>query len=348
MSLGPVMVGIEGTTLAAEEREILAHPLVGGVLLFSRNYESPGQLAALCAAIHELRQPPLLIAVDHEGGRVQRFHHGFTLLPAVAVLGRIHDREPRRALQLAQLTGWLMAVELRSVGVDLSFAPVLDLDRGLSQVIGERAFHRNPEVVAELAHRYMMGMREAGMAATGKHFPGHGAVREDSHRALPVDERRAEDILVEDLLPFERMIHYGMEALMTAHVRYVQADSHIASFSPYWIQEVLRQRLEFQGVVFSDDLAMTAAAAEDADMAQRAHTALAAGCDMILVCQERADAVAVLDGVGEWRNPVAQLRLARMHGQHSVTREELARNARWREAVALVADYDEPHTLELI
>ncbi|MFQ5487007.1 MAG: beta-N-acetylhexosaminidase [Gammaproteobacteria bacterium] len=348
MSLGPVMVGIEGTMPAAEEREMLAHPLVGGVLLFSRNYESPAQLAELCSAIHALRQPPLLIAVDHEGGRVQRFHQGFTLLPAVAVLGRIHDRDPRRALHLAQVSGWLMAVELRSAGVDLSFAPVLDLDRGVSRVIGERAFHRDPEVVAELAHRYMMGMRQAGMAATGKHFPGHGAVHEDSHCALPVDQRRPEDILVEDLLPFERMIHYGMEALMTAHVRYVRADSHIASFSPFWIQEVLRRRLDFQGVVFSDDLAMAAAAGKGADMAQRARSALAAGCDMILVCQEQADAVAALDGLGEWRNPVAQLRLARMHGQHALTREELTRNPRWQEAVALVTDYDEPHTLELI
>ncbi len=347
MSLGPVMVGLEGTTLSGEERDILLHPLVGGVLLFARNYESPAQLAALCDAIHGLRQPPLLIAVDHEGGRVQRFQRGFTLLPAVAVLGRIHDREPRRALRLARLTGWLMAAELRCLGVDLSFMPVLDLDRGVSQVIGERSFHRDPEVVAELAHHYMLGMRSAGMAATGKHFPGHGAVSEDSHLALPVDQRRVEDILLEDVLPFERMIHYGMEGVMTAHVRYVRADSRIASFSSFWIEEILRRRLAFQGAVFSDDLAMAAAAA-DADMGQRARAALKAGCDMVLACQARNDAVAALTGIGQWRNPVAQLRLARLHGRQALTREELMRDPRWREAVAAVTDYDEPHTLDLI
>ncbi len=347
MSLGPVMMGLEGPALSAEEREMLVHPLVGGVLLFSRNYASPEQLEGLCAEIHGLREPRLIIAVDHEGGRVQRFQQGFTPLPAVALLGRLYEGEPRRALALARVTGWLMAVELRSVGVDLSFAPVLDLDRGQCAVIGERAFHRDPEVVAELAHQYMRGMHEAGMAATGKHFPGHGGVREDSHLTLPVDGRGVEDLLLEDVLPFERMIHHGMEAVMTAHVRYPQAHEAVASFSPFWVEGILRRRLAFEGVVFSDDLAM-AAAAGAGDMPARARAALAAGCDMVLACQERGHAETVLDGLGDWRKPVTCLRLARLHGRGEVSRASLRRDARWRDAVAQVTGYDEPHNLELI
>ena len=347
MSLGPVMLGLAGPSLAPEEREMLTHPLTGGVLLFERNYESPAQLAALCAEVHALRTPPLLIAVDHEGGRVQRFREGFTRLPAPATLGRLHERDAARARVLAHLTGWLMAVELRSVGVDLSLAPVLDLDHGVSGVIGARAFHRDPEVVAELAHQLMLGMREGGMAATGKHFPGHGAVAADSHHELPVDPRRLEDILLEDMLPFERMIHFGLAAVMTAHVRYPAADGHIASLSSFWVGELLRRRLDFQGAVFSDDLAMAAAVTAEGDVAARARAALEAGSDMVLVCQRRADGEAVLDGLGSWRNPVSLLRLARLHGQGRLDRDTLERDPRWREATAQVADYDEPHGFEL-
>jgi beta-N-acetylhexosaminidase len=210
MTLGPLMLDVAGCELCAEDRELLQHPAVGGVILFTRNYESPQQVRALVDEIHALRDPRLLVAVDQEGGRVQRFRDGFTHLPPLACLGRIYDTDRPRAKHLARVTGWLMASELRAVGVDISFAPVLDLDYGVSTVIGNRALHRRPEIVAELAAAYQGGMHDAGMAATGKHFPGHGAVAADSHVDLPVDERRFEDIEQWDMVPFRRMIDAGI------------------------------------------------------------------------------------------------------------------------------------------
>ena len=347
MSLGPVMVGLSGLTLLPEERDMLADPLVGGVILFSRNYESPEQVAQLTTEIKALRSPGLLVAVDQEGGRVQRFRKGFTLLPAVAALGRRYDEDPDQARHLAEVTGWLMAIELRSVGVDFSFAPVLDIGTKISRVIGDRAFHRDPEVIADLARHYVRGMKQAGMAATGKHFPGHGGVTEDSHVELPVDTRSIEDLQVADLLPFERMIHYGIEGVMVAHVIYQAVDDSPAGFSPYWLRRVLRTDLGFQGAIFSDDLEM-AAASVAGDFAQRAQRAIAAGCDMVLVCKDPAAVDAVLTGLRGWQDPVAQLRLARMHGTHSVERAVLMRDPRWQQACRAVGDYDEPHTLGLL
>jgi len=341
------MVGLSGLTLLAEERDMLADPLVGGVILFSRNYESPEQVAQLTGEIKALRSPGLLVAVDQEGGRVQRFRKGFTLLPAVAALGRKYDEDPDQARHLAEITGWLMAVELRSVGVDFSFAPVLDLGGKNSRVIGDRAFHRDPEVVSDLARHYVRGMKQAGMAATGKHFPGHGGVIEDSHVELPVDTRRIEDLQIADLLPFQHMIHYGMEAVMVAHVIYQAVDDDPAGFSPFWLRRVLRTDLGFQGAIFSDDLEMVAAGVAG-DFAQRAQRAIAAGCDMVLVCKEPAAIDAVLTGLRGWQDPVAQLRLARMHGTHSVERATLMRDPRWQQACRAVGDYDEPHTLGLL
>ncbi|MBI5611740.1 MAG: beta-N-acetylhexosaminidase [Gammaproteobacteria bacterium] len=335
MSLGPVMVDVEGLELTPAERERLRHPLVGGVILFARNYESPEQVTALVDAIHRLREPQLLVAVDQEGGRVQRFRAGFSTLPAGAVLGTLYDENSRRARRMAETCGWLMAVELRAVGVDFSFAPVLDLNRGVSSVIGDRAFHANPEAVAELAHAYMTGMAHAGMAATGKHFPGHGAVAADSHLSLPIDDRRYADIQVEDLVPFERLIHFGLAAIMPAHVLYPRVDRQPAGFSRFWLQQVLRQELGFQGVIFSDDLSM--AGAEGAGgMLDRARAALAAGCDMALVCNDPAGADQVLDGLGAYDNPVSHLRLMRMHGRHPVTRTQIAADGDYQDAVRMV------------
>jgi len=341
------MVGLSGLTVLPEERDMLADPLVGGVILFSRNYESPEQVAQLTAEIKALRSPGLLVGVDQEGGRVQRFRKGFTLLPAVAALGRKYDEDPDQARHLAEVTGWLMAVELRSVGVDFSFAPVLDIGRKNSRVIGDRAFHLDPEVVADLARHYVRGMKQAGMAATGKHFPGHGGVTEDSHVELPVDSRSIEDLQVADLLPFERMIHYGIEAVMVAHVIYQAVDDNAAGFSPFWLRRVLRTDLGFQGAIFSDDLEMVAAGVAG-DFAQRAQRAIAAGCDMVLVCKEPAAIDAVLTGLRGWQDPVAQLRLARMHGTHPVERGVLMKDPRWQQARRAVGDYDEPHTLGLL
>jgi len=337
MSLGPLMVDLAGEALTSAERERLQHPLIGGVILFTRNYQNPQQLEGLMREIHGLRTPQLLVAVDHEGGRVQRFRPGFTPLPAVARLGELYDQERKRAKRLAEASGWLMAMELRAVGIDFSFAPVLDLGRGISSVIGDRAFHADPEAVADLAHAAMTGMSRAGMAATGKHFPGHGGVEADSHTAIPVDEREYADIYREDILPFARMIRFGLAAIMPAHVIYPRVDPKPAGFSPLWLQEVLRKRLRFQGAIFSDDLSMEAAKGAG-DIVARAQLALKAGCDMILVCNDPAGTERILQELGPYDNPVSHLRLVRMHGRGVVNREALLADAGYRQAVGMVTN----------
>ncbi len=314
MTLGPVMVDLCGTELSAEEREVLRHPLVGGVILFSRNYESPAQLTSLTQAIHALRQPPLLIGVDHEGGRVQRFREGFTRIPPMRRLGEIWDRHPQQARKLSHQVGYVLAAELRACGVDFSFTPVLDLEYGASQVIGDRAFHRTPQAIAELAHHLMLGLKEAGMAAVGKHFPGHGFVAADSHLAIPVDERDLADIRLFDLEPFRQMIHYGLPAMMPAHVIYPQVDDKPAGFSKVWLKNMLRGELGFDGVIFSDDLSMEGAKA-GGDVVTRGQAALDAGCDMVLVCNDPGSAKNLLDGL-HWKISALSLtRLMRMHGK---------------------------------
>jgi beta-N-acetylhexosaminidase len=331
MSLGQVMLGIGGYALSREEREILRHPQVGGVILFTRNFHDVEQLQALIKEIHGLRQPRLLVAVDQEGGRVQRFQGAFTRLPPVGVLAPIYDREPQRARELAETMGWLMAAEQRAVGVDLSFAPVLDLGRGVSRVIGDRAFHARPEAVADLAQAYVRGMRRAGMAATGKHFPGHGSVAPDSHLELPRDERPWGDLQLEDLVPFERLIRAGIAAMMTAHVIYPALDAQPASFSRAWVEDVLRRRLGFQGAVFSDDLGMQAAGCIG-DFPARAGAALAAGCDMVLLCNDLDQTGPVLDALPP-PDPVAAMRLARLHGRPGAPAwQALRTSAAWRAA----------------
>lgn len=322
MALGPLMLDLSGVELTPTEREYLQHPSTGGVILFDRNYESLEQLEALVSSIHGVRQPPLLVAVDQEGGRVQRFRKDFTTLPAVRNLGKVYDENRKRAKRLAQACGWLMAKELRAVGVDFSFAPVLDLDRGVSEVVGDRAFHEDPEAVADIAHSYMIGMTEAGMAATGKHFPGHGSVSDDSHLTLPVDERDYADISNEDLVSFERMINYGLAAVMVAHVLYSRADPQAAGFSRFWLQEELRVRLGFQGTIFSDDLTM-AGARVVGDAPDRARAALEAGCDMILVCGDPAATEQILERLEPRDDPASHMRLARMHGRGVTRHEEL-------------------------
>jgi len=347
MLLGPVMIGLSGFQIEADEREMLMHPSVGGVVLFSRNFESIDQIEALVDDLHGLRDPHLLVAVDHEGGRVQRFRHDFTVLPAVGQLGRVYQGNRDRGLQLSQLSGWLMAAELRAVGIDFSFAPVLDLDKGLSQIIGDRAFASDPDAVTELARSYIHGMHEAGMAATGKHFPGHGSVSADSHLALPVDERRFEDIQFDDLIPFERLCDSGLEAMMAAHVWYKNIDDQLAGFSRFWLQDVLRRRLGFQGLIFSDDLEMEGASVAGT-VPERAERALTAGCDVVLVCQTQQAMASTLDGLAPKHNPTAQLRMVRMHGRAAPKRVQLQADSRWQQAVNQVLAYDVPHTLDLI
>ena len=340
MSLGPLMLDVAGTALSEEERTLLRRPAVGGVILFSRNFISPEQVTTLVAEIHALRSPRLLVAVDQEGGRVQRFRDGFTRLPPLRRLGEQYDRDPRRALQLAEVSGWLMAAELRAVGIDISFAPVLDLDYGISTVIGDRAFHHQPEAVAELAQAYQRGMQEAGMAATGKHFPGHGAVLADSHHELPVDERPFAELEFADLLPFERLAHQGMKAMMAAHVVYRHCDPLAAGFSPFWLRTVLRARLGFQGVIFSDDLNMAAAGCAG-DYPARARAALAAGCDMVLVCNAPEQARQVAAELQDYHDPAAMMRLVRLHGGGGASGLEALRASEpWRRAVDLIRSYD--------
>lgn len=314
MTLGPVMLDIAGVALDEEDRERLRHPQVGGVILFSRNYHDPQQLAELCRDIHALRDPRLVIAVDQEGGRVQRFRDGFQALPAMGHLGDLHDEDPQQAIRLAETFGWMMALELRVRGVDLSFAPVLDIGDPVSSVIGDRAFHRDPEAICHLANAWIRGMRNAGMEAVGKHFPGHGSVEGDSHHVMPFDRRPLAEIEALDLVPFRRVIATHLAGIMMAHVIYEAIDPGAAGYSRYWIETVLRGELGFEGIVFSDDLSMSGAESVGG-YPERAAAALEAGCDILLVCNNAPGADAVLESLEGYSNPTSQLRMVRMHGQ---------------------------------
>lgn len=300
---GPLMIDIAGIELTDLDRERLCHPLVGGIILFTRNYANPEQLARLTDQIHALRQPALLIAVDHEGGRVQRFRDGFTRLPPMAALGKLWDEAPEAALRAATHVGYVLAAELRACGVDYSFTPVLDLDYGPSRVIGDRAFHRQPEVVAKLADALNNGLRQGGMASCGKHFPGHGYVIPDSHVELPEDERSLET-MQEDLLPYRKL---SLDAVMAAHVIYHCMDCNTAVFSNKWIH-YLRNNIKFNGVVFTDDLSMEGAGVVGG-MLNRVDTAYRAGCDMLLVCNSPE---AVGDVLANWQPEIDSVRCDRV------------------------------------
>ena len=293
------MIGLEGREPTADECRLLEHPLVGGVILFARNLGSPEQLVALTSRLHELRSPPLLVAVDQEGGRVQRCRDGFTPLPPARRYGERFDASPEDGLAAARAGGLVMAGELRERGVDFSFAPVLDLDLGRSSVIGDRAFHADPAVVNRLAAAWVDGMRDGGMPSTGKHFPGHGGVGVDSHLALPVDERSLSTLESADLAPYGTLIaSRRLDAVMTAHVVYPAVDSMPASFSSVWIGQVLRHRLGFDGLVVADDLGMEGAASLGA-IPERATAALDAGADLVMVCNQLdavTDVIRCLEG----------------------------------------------------
>jgi len=347
MTLGPVMLDVDSIELNQEDKELLAHPSVGGVILFSRNYESVSQLEALVRQIHDARDNNLLIAVDHEGGRVQRFLEGFTRLPAVRCLGELYDHNKKSAKQLAKDMAWLMAVELRSLGLDFSFAPVVDLDYKRCSVIGDRAFHSDPQTVYELAYAYCQGMDEAGMASVAKHYPGHGSVKEDSHVELPVDEREFDDIYKHDIHPFRLLIQDNLAAIMPAHVIYSKVDKCPAGFSSYWLKTILRSKLKFNGVIFSDDLNMHGASIAGEHYSDRADAALQAGCDMVLVCNNRPAAIEVVESISGHIDPVSVARLARMHGRHEITRQALRRMQRWQKVSAEMQKYLDNPNLEL-
>jgi len=310
VTLGPLMVDVAGPSLTAEDREVLAHPLVGGVILFSRNYRDRDQVRELCRQIRAVRTPGLLVAVDQEGGRVQRFREGFHALPPLRWLGREYDVDPARGRQLAIQCARLMAVEVIDAGADFSFAPVLDIDRGLCEVIGDRALHTEPEAVAALGLAYMQGMRQAGMAAVAKHFPGHGGVVGDSHCVLPEDRREAGELL-DDIRPYRSLVDDGLRGIMMAHIRYPEIDADIASFSSYWMNDVVRGELAFNGAIFSDDLSM-AGAEVGRSPGERAALALSGGADMALVCNDREAVSSILDTLDASPPIASQARLAAM------------------------------------
>lgn len=346
MSLGPVMMDLAGTEISRKEQSLLENPLVGGVILFTRNFVSIDQITALIEAIHAVRTPHLLVAIDHEGGRVQRFHEGFTRLPPASVFGKMYREDADKARDYAEKAGWLLAAELRAIGVDFSFAPVLDLAHGVSGVIGDRAYHAKPDVVSTLAFATMRGMLRAGMHAVGKHFPGHGGVTEDSHLALPVDHRELDVLLKEDIVPFAKMIANDLSGIMPAHVIYEKVDDKPAGYSSVWLQDILRTRLRFQGVIFSDDLSMEAAGIAGG-YGSRARHALDAGCDMVLVCNHPEGVEEVVDELAGYTNPTSQMRLVRMHGRREISYAELHNSYEWQQVSAMIAGLDHSPWLEM-
>ena len=313
---GPAVIDVVGTALTDADRERLRHPAAGGVILFARNYESPEQLMTLTEDIERLREPALPVCVDHEGGRVQRFRAGFSAIPAMRELGRLWDRDSSVARETAHAAAYVIGAELAAHGVDFSFAPVLDLDYGGSSVIGDRALHFDPTAVGALGACIVQGFAAAGMGAVGKHFPGHGYAEADSHVAVPRDERKFADIMKKDLVPFRMTIEAGLAAVMPAHVIYSQVDAEPAGYSRHWLQEVLRGKLGFAGIIFSDDLSMEGASVAGG-IPERARAALAAGCDMVLLCNDPAGQEVLLESLVQTQlaNPARLERMRKKGGR---------------------------------
>jgi beta-N-acetylhexosaminidase len=325
--LGPAVIDVVGTVLTDEDRERLRHPAAGAVILFARNYESPEQLDALIHEIRKLREPELLIGVDHEGGRVQRFRSSFTAIPAMRELGKLWDRDKVLASEVARGAAYIIGAEIGAHGLDFSFAPVLDLDYGGASVIGDRALHFDPNAVGALASAIIQGFADAGMAAVGKHFPGHGFAQADTHHDVARDDRAFSEIWKKDITPYRAALQAGLAAVMPAHVIFSQCDAEPAGYSKYWLQEILRGKLAFQGVVFSDDLSM-AGASTVGGPPERARAALAAGCDMVLLCNDPAGQNVRLESLKDVPPPDAE-RLERMRKKGG---RDLRKSVAYREA----------------
>jgi beta-N-acetylhexosaminidase len=345
MSLGPLMIDLRGPVLEDDEREWLASPAVGGVILFKRNCVDFAQLKQLVADIHAARSPALLVAVDQEGGRVQRFREPFTVLPPLRALGHLYDRDREAALAAARGFGWLMGAELRAVGVDLCFSPVVDLDRGLSEVIGDRALHSDPVPVRELAGRLIDGATEAGLAVTAKHFPTHAGALADSHTDVAVDRRPYSELL-DDLDPYRYLIERDLHAIMLAHVIFPAVDPQPASLSSWWITTQLRRELGFTGAVISDDMSMQGASVAGG-LSDRVARALEAGCDLVLLCNTPERIPPVLDQLRNHLNPPAHLRLTRLRGKRGLDWDALRSTSAWSEARRLVDALNERPALSL-
>lgn len=322
-----MVVDVLGAALTDEDRERIRHPAAGAVILFARNYQNPEQLAQLTAEIERQREPALPLCVDHEGGRVQRFRDGFSAIPPMRALGKLWDRDRDAAREAATAIGYIIASELGAHGVDFSFSPVLDLDYGGSSVIGDRALHFDPTAVGALGAALVKGLAQGGVAAVAKHFPGHGYAQADSHVAVPRDERTFKEIARKDIAPYKQVIEAGLAAVMPAHVIYPQVDSQPAGYSARWLQEVLRQQLGFQGIVFSDDLSMEGAAVAGGPPG-RARAALAAGCDMVLLCNNPAGLDELLESLKDMQLAKPE-RLERMKKQGG---RDLRKSVAYREA----------------
>lgn len=335
-AMGPIMLDVHGTSLTLEDKELLQHPLVGGLIYFTRNYESPEQIQALTQAIRSTVKRDFLIAVDHEGGRVQRFREGYSKVPAMGKIWELTQQNLEQAKALAFHCGVIIALEVQSAGIDLSFAPVLDLN-GISDVIGDRAFHSDKELVHQLSTAFIEGLHTAGMKATGKHFPGHGSVKADSHIAAAVDTRTKDEIFSQDILPFTQHIQANLlDAIMPAHVIYPEVDPYSVGFSRYWLQDVLRNELGFNGVIFSDDLSMEGASSIGGYV-ERCEAAQQAGCDMLLLCNNRDAVIEVIDKAKIEINPLSQQRISRLLSTNNYTKYQ--DHSLWQKAANYLSTY---------
>lgn len=335
--MGPIILDLAGLELSSEERELIKHPQVGGIIFFQRNFESTFQLTNLISQIHLHSKQRLLLSVDQEGGRVQRFQDGFTRLPALGLIGTRYDQHPEEAIQLAETHGWLLASELLAVGVDLSFAPVLDLNNNLNQVIGLRALHSDPSIVTKLGRAVITGMHRAGMCSVGKHFPGHGSVSADTHTHFTVDDRDYQTIEAQDLIPFAQLSPY-LDGIMASHIVYNQVDPLPCGFSAYWLQSILRKELNFTGAIFTDDLSMKAVQ-HMGTISERIRLALQAGCDGLLVCNCRKDAILALENLERSPELIKLCNsqyLQKLFPRRTLTLPALLQTDAWRSAVTLL------------